>query len=93
MNITDPIFVDGGSPDAFDNLDDNVTVSEQVQISADPDSEVLLPEQIQVILPSTHMPNSHNRRKAKLALRIKQASQYLTTIWDAIVRNHFNTHT
>ena len=84
-----------GDPTAFDNLDDDL-----VEPGAGPecrarrkdnpdDIEMLPPERRTIMLPSTHFINGHPDRKVELTLRIKQATQYLAAIREAVAEKSF----
>jgi hypothetical protein len=53
------------------------------------DVDVLPPEHKVVMLPSTHLPASHPDCKEELTLRIKQATQYLAAIREAVAEKSF----
>ena len=91
--LQDIVNSDGPSSDedtleTFDDLD-NEEVGPDSQSTQEYTSDLLPPERRPVILPSTHMPNATILRKSELRLRIKQASQYLTALREAIAEKSF----
>lgn len=81
--------------ESFDNLDDEVAVSDpsgEVSVPSDPEHLSLLPERRPLHLPSSYGTNTaanHPLRQAELSLRIKQATQYLAALRNAIAEKSF----
>lgn len=83
----------------FDNLDDDPTQPDYIPDllpndtrdgRSDPDSDSEIPpERRPLILPSSHLQNNQTLRKIELSLRIKQASQYLTAVREAVAEKSF----
>ena len=90
INVQETICVNEECPDTFDNLDNEDQRPDlQSSQSKQNTSDLLPPERRPIILPSIHMPNANALRKAELSLRIKQASQYLTALREAIAEKSF----
>jgi hypothetical protein len=75
--------------DSFENLDNDEVGTDCQSIPTLETPDLLPPERRPVILPSTHMPNAIILRKSELRLRIKQATQYLTMLREAIAEKSF----
>ena len=61
----------------------------QLLEESDPDRLALLPEHRPLHLPSSHYTTNHPLRLAELDLRIKQATQYLVALRNAIAEKSF----
>lgn len=88
--IADPVRNANDRSDEFDDLDDDAILEDQHAESVHEDTaDSTPPEQRRIVFPSTHMPSNHPLRKVELKLRIKQASQYLTAVREAIAEKSF----
>ncbi len=63
--------------------------SNQFHEASDPDHLALLPKRRPLHLPSSHSTINHPLRQAELDLRIKQATQYLAALRNAIAEKSF----
>ena len=81
--------------ESFDSLDDEIDSAEpsapdQLIDVTDPDQIALLPERRPLHLPSSHnTTQNHPLCQAELTLRIKQATQYLAALRNAIAEKSF----
>jgi len=88
--------MEDADPTAFDNLDNELDNEPEPDTRARArgrkDSnhpELIPPERRPVVLPSTHLFDGHPARKLELDLRIKQATQYLAAVQEAVAEKSF----
>jgi hypothetical protein len=93
--LTETADVEDPQAESFENLDDEDGEPDQTELdqsldAPDPDHLALLPERRPLHLPSSHTtaPN-HPLRQAELTLRIKQATQHLAALRNAIAEKSF----
>lgn len=95
LNHTELIEQEEPLAESFDNLDGDIeeadpSAPDGLLDATDPDQLALLPERRPLHLPSSHNTNpNHPLRQAELALRIKQATQYLAALRNAIAEKSF----
>ena len=89
-SIADPVRNASDSSDQFDDLDNDGNLYRESANRVELDmADSIPPERRPIVFPSTQMPGDHQLRKAELKLRMKQASQYLTAVREAIAEKSF----
>jgi len=97
MNSTEFTGQDIEDPEAesFDNVHKVIVEAdpsepEQVVDTSEPDPDAIPPERRPLYLPSSYNSNpNHPLRQTELTLQIKQATQYLVALRDAIAEKSF----